>query len=80
MFPPPHLPRSGGDCLSSTEHPLPLLPPDPVLDILSPLLSGTSSGAQAEAGPSRWTVPQVRQVREKLESAVQLNKVGSLLP
>lgn len=48
---------------------LPSEPPDPVLDLLSPLLSSP------QAGPSTWTAKQAADVREKLESAVKDNKV-----
>ena len=74
MFPvPDHLPRSTGDHLSSgTQAGLAPGPADPVLELLNPLL--------AQAGPSkpaRWSVAQVRKVREDLESAVNANKVRS---
>jgi hypothetical protein len=48
---------------------LPSEPPDPVLDLLSPLLSSP------QAGPSTWTAKQAADVREKLELAVKENKV-----
>ncbi|RSH89597.1 hypothetical protein EHS25_002148 [Saitozyma podzolica] len=47
---------------------LPSEPPDPVLDLLSPLLSSP------QAGPSTWTAKQAADVREKLELAVKENK------
>jgi hypothetical protein len=54
---------------SSSTTALPTEPPDPVLDLLSPLLSSP------QAGPSTWTAKQAGDVREKLENAVKDNKV-----
>lgn len=45
--------------------------PDPVLDLLNPLLSTPN-----EAGPSRWSSTQVRDVREKLQTAVKARKAS----
>ncbi|WWC97277.1 hypothetical protein V866_004156 [Kwoniella sp. B9012] len=62
MFPvPQHLPRTGGESLSS-ETP----DQDPVLDLLKPLIS------QGES--SKFTGKQVQAVRESLEKAVDDNK------
>jgi hypothetical protein len=64
------LPRNGrdADVVSVTASET----PDPVLDLLLPLISSS------EAGPPRWTALQVREVREKLEKSVKDNKVRSV--
>ena len=74
MFPvPAHLPRSTGDHLSSgTQAALAPGPADPVLELLNPLL-----GQAGPSKPARWSVAQVRKIREDLESAVNANKVRS---
>ncbi|WVQ64596.1 uncharacterized protein L199_002763 [Kwoniella botswanensis] len=62
MFPvPQHLPRTGGESLSSE-----IPDQDPVLDLLKPLIS------QGES--SKFTGKQVQAVRESLEKAVDNNK------
>ncbi|WWC85501.1 uncharacterized protein L201_000365 [Kwoniella dendrophila CBS 6074] len=62
MFPvPQHLPRTGGESLSSE-----IPEKDPVLDLLQPLIS------QGES--SKFTGHQVRDVRSNLERAVKDNK------
>ncbi|WVW81452.1 hypothetical protein I302_103446 [Kwoniella bestiolae CBS 10118] len=62
MFPvPEHLPRTGGDNLSSE-----VSEQDPVLDLLKPLTSRGES--------SKFTGVQVKGVRESLEKAVNDNK------
>ncbi|RXK40688.1 hypothetical protein M231_01939 [Tremella mesenterica] len=69
MFPiPSHLPRTGGDHLASTSPP-PSPPPDPVLDIFQPLFP-----QPGPSKPPRWSVEQVRAVRENLEAAITSNK------
>lgn len=72
MFPvPAHLPQGkmqGGG--SAPEEKSANERVDLVLDLLSPLLSVPN-----EAGPSRWTSAQVRDVRDKLQSAVKARKV-----
>ncbi|OCF34945.1 hypothetical protein I317_06287 [Kwoniella heveanensis CBS 569] len=65
MFPvPQHLPRSGGDHLSSTAG-----QDDPILDLLRPLLS-----SEAQSGPSSSNANQVKSVRQALEKAARDNK------
>ncbi|WRT63379.1 uncharacterized protein IL334_000284 [Kwoniella shivajii] len=68
MFPvPQHLPRSGGDKISSkiTENnPDPNPDSDPVLDLIQPLLNNES----------KFTGNQVKDVRQNLENAVNENK------
>ncbi|WVF66483.1 hypothetical protein IAT40_001223 [Kwoniella sp. CBS 6097] len=65
MFPvPQHLPRSGGEHLSSTAN-----QDDPILDLLQPLLP-----SNAQPGPSTFNVSKVRGVRETLEKAARNNK------
>ncbi|WVQ94095.1 hypothetical protein IAU59_001173 [Kwoniella sp. CBS 9459] len=67
MFPvPQHLPRSGGEHLSSTST---TTQDDPILDLLQPLLP-----SNAHSGPSTFNAPQVRSVREALETAARDNK------
>ncbi|ORY30834.1 hypothetical protein BCR39DRAFT_528539 [Naematelia encephala] len=69
MFPvPSHLPRTGGEALSSDSDQI-KSPPDPVLDLLSPLLSSVS-----ESQPTGFSVQQVSGIRNDLQKAVDENK------